>query len=123
MKPRVLGNGNLNLLRVNSARDSNKKTTFCGQKGSITRRSNEAGSKTQRNYTPMVTSNADYQNGVNKVLEKISQNIDIMLKKVKEYKKEIRRSKKSRKSKDDKITIDREARQGSKTHRSRGRDI
>ena len=30
MKPRVLGNGNLNLLRVNSARDSNKKTTFCG---------------------------------------------------------------------------------------------
>ena len=108
IKPRVLGNGNLNLLRVNSARDSNKKTTFCGQKGSITRRSNDAGSKTQRNFTPMITSNADFQIGMTKLIDKISQYIDNMLKKVKQFKKELKRNRKHGKSKD-KITIDREA--------------
>jgi len=55
----------------------------------------------------MITSNADYHNGMNKVLEKISQQVEIMLKKVKEYKKESKRSKKSGKSKE-KLTLDRE---------------
>jgi hypothetical protein len=55
----------------------------------------------------MITSNVDFQNGMNKVLDKISQCVENMLKKVKEYKKEIKRNKKSGKSKE-KLTIDRE---------------
>jgi hypothetical protein len=47
IRPRVLGGGNLNLVRVNSARDNNKNCAFMQNKrGCITKRSQEAGSKT-----------------------------------------------------------------------------
>jgi hypothetical protein len=68
----------------------------------------------------MITSNPDIL--ANKVLEKISAEIENMLSNIKIYKKETRRSKKQGKSKD-KLIPDIEAQRGSKTHRSRGRDV
>ena len=55
------------------------------------------------------------------MIDKLSQCIENMLKKVKDYKKELKRTKRSGRSKD-KLKIDRvEEQRGSKTHRSRGR--
>lgn len=106
-RPRVLGGGNLNIFRINSARDSHKNNAFATKKQSqnlldaSAKQSQEAGCKTQRhmNYQtdrprPSITNIDRFQQSPlegqtsNMALAKLSICINYMLQKILVYQQE-----------------------------------